>query len=95
MTYNEKRSLYESIMIDVAKIVKRRINEQFDSLKNEILQRVMMIRKEMSSKLFNNIAYRNGTLDSYLIRLIEKYDEYVEDVIYIVFDDEISSVTAS
>ena len=82
-------------MIDVAKIVKRRINEQFDSLKNEILQRVMMIRKEMSSKLFNNIAYRNGTLDSYLIRLIEKYDEYVEDVIYIVFDDEISSVTAS
>ena len=82
-------------MIDVAKIVKRRINEQFDSLKNEILQRVMMIRTEMSSKLFNNIAYRNGTLDSYLIRLIEKYDEYVEDVIYIVFDDEISSVTAS
>ena len=95
MTYNEKKSLYESIMKDVAKIVKRRINEQFDMLKNEILQRVMMIRKEMSSETFNNIAYVNGTLDSYLIKLIEKYDEYVEDVIYLVFDDNISSVTAS
>ena len=27
MTYNEKKSLYESIMKDVAKIVKRRLNE--------------------------------------------------------------------
>ena len=27
MTYNEKKSLYESIMKDVAKIVKRQINE--------------------------------------------------------------------
>jgi hypothetical protein len=27
MTYNEKKSLYESIMKDVAKTVKRRLNE--------------------------------------------------------------------
>lgn len=27
MTYNEKKSLYESIMKDVAKTVKRQINE--------------------------------------------------------------------
>ena len=30
MTYNEKKSLYESIMKDVAKIVKRKINENED-----------------------------------------------------------------
>ena len=30
MTYNEKKSLYESIMKDVAKIVKRQINESND-----------------------------------------------------------------
>ena len=29
MTYNEKKSLYESIMKDVAKTVKRKINEDF------------------------------------------------------------------
>jgi hypothetical protein len=29
MTYNEKKSLYESIMKDVAKIVKKRINEGY------------------------------------------------------------------
>lgn len=28
MTYNEKKTLYESIMKDVAKIVKRQINEE-------------------------------------------------------------------
>jgi hypothetical protein len=27
MTYNEKKSLYESIMTDIAKMVKRQINE--------------------------------------------------------------------
>ncbi len=27
MTYNEKKSLYESIMKDIAKMVKRRLNE--------------------------------------------------------------------
>ena len=30
MTYNEKKSLYESIMKDVAKIVKQKLNERFD-----------------------------------------------------------------
>ena len=30
MTYNEKKSLYESIMKDIAKIVKRQINESND-----------------------------------------------------------------
>jgi hypothetical protein len=29
MTYNEKKSLYESIMKEVAKTVKKRINESF------------------------------------------------------------------
>ena len=29
MTYNEKKSLYESIMKDVAKTVKRKLNESF------------------------------------------------------------------
>jgi len=29
MTYNEKKSLYESIMKEVAKTVKRKINEDF------------------------------------------------------------------
>ena len=33
MTYNEKKSLYENIMKDVAKIVKRQINE--NSIQNE------------------------------------------------------------
>ena len=31
MTYNEKKSLYESIMRDIAKSVKRQINESDDS----------------------------------------------------------------
>jgi len=34
MTYNEKKSLYESIMKDVAKIVKRKINEDNSALES-------------------------------------------------------------
>lgn len=34
MTYNEKKSLYESIMKDVAKSVKRHLNENEDSIYN-------------------------------------------------------------
>ena len=33
MTYNEKKSLYESIISDIAKIVKRQINEAYNSRK--------------------------------------------------------------
>ena len=43
MTYEEKKSLYESIMLEIAKTVKRRINEsdsvytEIDGLKGSVL----------------------------------------------------------
>ena len=36
MTYNEKKSLYESIMKQVAQIVKNRINENFGGKVSEL-----------------------------------------------------------
>ena len=37
MTYNEKKSLYESIMRNVAKTVKRRLNESVEDNSDEVL----------------------------------------------------------
>jgi plasmid maintenance system antidote protein VapI len=45
MTYNEKKSLYESIMKEVAKTVKRQINEM--SVSNDRLNRIINKRKQL------------------------------------------------
>ena len=48
MTYNEKKSLYESIMNDVAKQIKQRLNESFSS------QKVITFFK-LSKEYLNNL----------------------------------------
>ena len=51
MTYNEKKSLYESIMKDVSKIVKKKLNEEFiDKLKDDELHQERDFIKEEIDK---------------------------------------------
>lgn len=45
MTYNEKKSLYESIMKDVAKTVKRRLNEDLSDVESELKELVSSKKK--------------------------------------------------
>ena len=48
MTYNEKKSLYESIMKDVAKTVKQKINESdlsLDDYLNSVFEQISYILK--------------------------------------------------
>lgn len=46
MTYNKKKSLYESIMKQVAQIVKNRINENFGGKVSELEDEIMSKSKE-------------------------------------------------
>ncbi len=65
MTYNEKNALYESIMKEVAKIVKRNLNESF----NHNNETVKYIKDKISeiSKITNNryFLYISGSPDLY------------------------------
>lgn len=51
MTYNEKRSLYESIMKDVAIIVKQRLNENNNT--EDLDKRLESATKEVEKKIEN------------------------------------------
>ena len=67
MTYNEKKSLYESIMQEVAKTVKKMIVES--DKKNHV--------NELSFPLMSR-AYKK--LSQYGSREAEKYEEYIKTV---------------
>ena len=74
MTYNEKKSLYESIMKDVAKIVKRQINEfeenSYDS-KSFILE-----SKHISNRIFIKALKNHGEIThNDLIKIYGDYDD--------------------
>ena len=56
MTYNEKKSLYESIMKEVAKTVKRKINETVDSDLRQMSQEFKDGKKNKCDLLSLSIA---------------------------------------
>ena len=66
MTYNEKKSLYESIMKDVAKTVKKHLNENKDSLENNA-----QFAKKIGQLIMHHIVMKNETEYS-----IESFREY-------------------
>lgn len=92
MTYNEKKSLYESIMRDVAKIVKRHLNESDNEnqFEKEIEKMILKLRNTMTTYDFYEKAYIDGELNYKLIMLIERYDEYDEKVMFIAFNNNIT-----
>ena len=71
MTYNEKKSLYESIMMETAKTVKRMINESAE----------YELRKDLPKEEFNKHAQLNAesakltlkTIVDFSNKLIQKY----------------------
>ena len=66
MTYNEKKSLYESIMKDVAKIVKRQINESTDDLiSTEDAQKIMNSENGLDGYEY---IYDNDSMYTYFIK---------------------------
>ena len=74
MTYNEKKSLYESIMIDIAKMVKRQINEavikdgyvldQYLDEKNDIKIRFGIKSTSKEDSMFFYSAFLDATSQS-------------------------------
>ena len=56
MTHNEKKSLYESIMKDVAKSVKRRLNENWSDIENEMMNLYKSNREDFWKYRFANLC---------------------------------------
>lgn len=86
------KMLYEKIMKNVAKIVKKHINE---AMSHEVLSDIEdIIRKigqlgdteTLESVLFNEDGM---TLNNYIQSLLNKYDEYMEDVLsYAIYKND-------
>ena len=51
MTYNEKKSLYESIMKDVAKTVKRRLDEEFKAPEKTTAEKLFGMDKKYAERV--------------------------------------------
>ena len=69
MTYNEKKSLYESIMTKIAKTVKRQLNEMTslnEAFKCDYLQKLIDTAKKFSKQ--------NPDKDYYLELVLNRYD---------------------
>lgn len=62
MTYNEKKSLYESIMNDVAKMVKRHITKTYNS---SIFEKLINLAKTISKYNPNNTYYLSVCYNCY------------------------------
>jgi hypothetical protein len=93
MTYNEKKSLYESIMKEVAWQVKRSLNESYNS---SIVRKLIEMTKEISKKnpkksyglsavyeiydycYLGNIVYSDGIETSNHLKLGEFTDDCFE-----------------
>ena len=68
MTYNEKKSLYESIMKEIAKYVKNALNE---SVLNEAYKTKSGIVKEIMKKAIN--ISKNNPEQLYILGVVESY----------------------
>lgn len=83
MTHNEKKSLYDSIMKDVSKIVKKKLNEEFiDKLKDDDLHQERDFIKEDINKSVENLygwVYDTDT-DIDLQKLTKVYPASNEDI---------------
>lgn len=66
MTYNEKKSLYESIMKDVAKTVKRHLNERALELSSNVDD-----FKKAGQEIVNNWDKYSDEVKLLLVRVIE------------------------
>ena len=66
MTYNEKKSLYESIMKDVSKIVKRQINERALELSSDVND-----FKKAGQEIVSNWEKYSDEVQLLLVRIIE------------------------
>ena len=67
MTYNEKKSLYESIMKDVAKIVKRQINE----MSPNVYRRAAIVRRRQgNTEAAKRLEAHAGNMSEMLIDAI-------------------------
>lgn len=73
MTYNEKKTLYESIMKEVAKTVKHHINEFTQEDEN----RKQMKLKQLAIDALENRGYKvwNGEQPSYMRVSVEDYED--------------------
>lgn len=87
MTYNEKKSLYESIMKDVAKTVKRRLNEDLSDVESELKE--LVSSKKKGEPFYNNKSY--PVLTTYcLLQLLkqlpknEEVEKYKERFIHLI-----------
>jgi hypothetical protein len=83
MTYNEKKSLYESIMKEVAKTVKRRINEGFNGDKTYTLY-----FEEYSSKIKGTIKIFGNDYEDLMFNVdaIIEASLAVMDKVYVKFN---------
>ena len=84
MIKRNKKILYESIMRDVAKIVKRRLNESFDTdeFKDELCDFIN------DNRLFDNDEIKNalGYMDEDRVSL-EVADDNITDELYSLIDE--------
>ncbi len=86
------RKLYEKIMKNVAKIVKKHINEDMrhEDLSNieDIIRKISNLgdTETLESVLFNEDGI---TLNNYIQSLLNRYDEYMEDVLsYAIYKND-------
>ena len=88
MTYNEKQSLYESIMKDVAKIVKNKINESklptYDEVNYSNIKSYVDFHNFMKNYLdatVNCIMMMMGAIDDNDIKYVKDNLRYAQDLI--------------
>ena len=81
MTYNEKKSLYESIMKDVSKIVKKKLNEEFiDKLKDDELHQERDFIKEEIDKSVEHLLDEAAVTYIELDRLTDAIDAVTQAI---------------
>jgi hypothetical protein len=84
MTYDEKKSLYESIMKDIAKTVKRQINEnsvsEIDTNERKIIREEVIkeVVKYLDSKLYDWVQVSHSNRVKYPDTIMKK--EFIYDL---------------
>ena len=82
MTYNEKKSLYESIMKDVAKTVKRRLNESdlisredASDIADQDEPEIFWNRGSKMQKLYNSISSMSPEMRNKIREILDRIDK--------------------
>ena len=78
MTYNEKKSLYESIMMETAKTVKRMINEAGVVSYSPLSEQPIQERLEQLPYIINKAQKEYPKAISVLLNVIDRFEEIID-----------------